>query len=561
MCGIFAVTGSEDDSVELIYKSLRKLAYRGYDSAGIASVMDTGDIKELKTLGHPEELKFNLLKSKNASIGHNRWATHGGITLVNTHPHYSSNGDIAVVHNGIIDNYEELKKKYDIECYSQTDTEIIPKLIEKFYTGSNELEAIKKTIDLLDGTFALAIIFSFKPSTVWAAKRGSPLAIGHEEGWKNWHVSSDATIFGRNIVAQTLLEENEIVELTAGKNIVSNNIGPRVFKDNIENEDKDDAGCAMRREIFEQEESIKRAIWSRIRFDESTTYFNGIGNFPIPSRIVMIACGSSYNAALYGKYLIEEKTNIPVEVTIASELSYIDDKATYFVLSQSGETYDVIAAVKEIKRKGVKELYAIVNRVGSTIATMCSKGIYLHAGKETAVAATKSFTAQCIVLHGLAIHLARRIDKDSKWGNEELSKLRSLSYSMVMAEFDNSMVQHIYNSHFLVILGSGPNYALALEGALKIKEICYIPCETAPVGEIKHGPLALISHNTPVIILGKHPSTASEVAARGGKVYTFNDNLILPNIFQLQLLTMELAEKKGLNIDRPRNLAKCVTTK
>jgi glucosamine--fructose-6-phosphate aminotransferase (isomerizing) len=611
MCGIVGYIG-KNNVREILLDSLQRLEYRGYDSAGIALIDNTGKIFVEKKVGKISELRFKLQESQDieakAGIGHTRWATHGGITDYNAHPHTDCEDKIALVHNGIIENYNILKNLLEKKGHnfkSETDTEVLVHLIEDFYKNENIPieEATIKALNLVQGTYGIALISSSQPQKIICARNGSPLVVGIGEN--EMFVASDVNAiipYTKNVI---YLEDRELVVIRQEKCDTYNLNYEKINKVistvdwDIESISKGNYETFMLKEIFEQPEAIQNAMRGRIILSEGSVKFGGLNLTEAEardiSRIIITACGTSWHAALIGEYLLETFTKIPVEVDYASEFRYrnpiLQKNDLVIVISQSGETLDTLEALREAKRKGVKVL-GITNVVGSTIARECDGGIYLHAGPEIGVASTKAFTNQVVVLILFAIYLARLKHMSFYEGKrllDELSKIPDkVRTTLNTAEKVKEIASKYAKSRNFLYLGRGFNYPVALEGALKLKEISYIHAEGYPAAEMKHGPIALIDENMPVVFLAtsgplfeKVISNVREVKARNGNIIAivnekeneitkFADELIevpqtfeefspLINVIPLQLLAYYIAIQKGLDVDKPRNLAKSVT--
>lgn len=606
MCGIVGYVGKKKAS-DFLIEGLSKLEYRGYDSAGIA-VINNGKVEIRKHKGRlsnlVEELENNSAEGT-IGIGHTRWATHGEPSDVNSHPHQTSKGDITVVHNGIIENYNELTKWLKSEGYefkSATDTEVIPNLIHYYYKG-DLFEAVVKATEKLEGSYALGVVCGQEPDKIIAVRKDSPLIVGIGNGES--FIASDIPAvlnYTRDIY---LLEDNEFVVLT--------NEGAKIFKANGEridkeiykvtwNEDAAEKGgydSFMLKEIHEQPKAIKDTMAGRVALNEKVN----LGDFKLTSeelenmdRIYIVACGTAYNAGLMGKVAIEDLARIPVEVAIASEFRYrnpiVTNKTLIVTLSQSGETADTLAVLRDAKKIGAKTL-AITNVVGSSISREADSVIYTMAGPEIAVASTKAYTTQAVVMNLLGMYLA---DLKGLLKSEEEAEIKNalLELPSKVEEVLNQKAQIakiaklISQEKDLFYLGRDVDYALAIEGALKIKEIAYIHSEAYAGGELKHGTIALIEPGTKIIALltqsnlkDKMISNIREVKSRGAEIIgiayenqevdlsVFDEIIRIPQISTriapilgavvLQLLAYYVATERGCDIDKPRNLAKSVT--
>lgn len=606
MCGIVGYTGSQA-AAPILLDGLKKLEYRGYDSAGIA-VLNDNLIAVSKVTGRIANLCERTADGKNCpgtvGIGHTRWATHGAPTDTNAHPHMSNDGKFAVVHNGIIENYialreELIQKGYRFE--SQTDTEVIVHLIEMYYTGDLK-KAVIKTSARLQGSYALGVVCTDEPEKVYVAREASPLILGVGVG-ENYFASDVTALvsYTRNAI---YMDDGEFAEITPDSITVFNPAGQPIEKKisritwDIQSAEKGGYEHFMLKEIIEQPRAVKATIAPRIKDGEiildetelTADYLESI------NKIVITACGSAYYAGCAGKYAIEKLCRIPVQVELASELRYsdplIDEHTLLIVLSQSGETADTIAAMKECKNRGAKTL-AVVNVVGSTIANTADHTLYTWAGPEIAVATTKGYTTQVSVLYLFALYAAKKMNRiDDELYNTLLAALKTLPKKIQEALDMNSAIPTLakkyHGADSMFFIGRNTDYAIALEGALKMKEISYIHAESYAAGELKHGTIALIEEHQPVIalccnesIMEKTMSNIVEVKARGAEVLavTFNDNqkivsladdmIYVPKIetiftaaveiVPLQLLAYYVAKENGCDIDKPKNLAKSVT--
>jgi len=618
MCGIVGYVGFRS-APELLLDGLTRLEYRGYDSAGIAVQRDS-EIGIRKKVGRVEELRKLVAANPvrgSIGIGHTRWATHGATTDVNSHPHVGGNGEVVLVHNGVIENYANLKEQLQGIGYvfrTATDSEVVAHLIahhleEQIKLGEDpeEPQTYMKAVDVslkkLKGTYGLAILFRDLPNLILVARAGSPLVIGVG---KNEHfIASDASPLAGYTDEVVYLQDNEIALITADHVDLHHRDEGRV-KMSVQtiNQVTTDLELGkfdhyMLKEIYEQPESIENCLRGRIDDDSATAKFGGLNIDPqelrLVDRIVLTACGTSWHAGLVGEYLIEEFSRIPVEVEYASELRYrnppLTERTMVFAITQSGETADTLAAMRECQRKGHKSL-AICNVVGSTIAREADGGIYLHAGPEIGVASTKAFTSQVTALTLLALYLGRMRHMSYHAGKRMISQLRGMpdvirrtlachdsvkEVATKYAEFDN-----------FLYLGRLYNFPVALEGALKLKEISYIHAEGYPAAEMKHGPIALVDEETPSVfviprgaIYPKIMSNLEEIKARRGRVIAIacegdhriadlaDDVIYVPEVedflqplvtsIPLQLLAYHVALERGCNVDRPRNLAKSVT--
>jgi len=604
MCGIIGIASNKLVASNII-QSLKKLEYRGYDSAGIATIVN-GEINEKKCIGLVDNLEKMLFKNPSKGslgIGHVRWATHGIPSKVNAHPH--SSDDVSVVHNGIIENSSELKKDLEEKGYkfkSQTDTEVITFLLTDFLKDFDLVNAINKTLKALNGSFALGILIKKYNNIVVGARRGSPLAVGygHEENF----LGSDSYALKSMTNKITYLDDGDVCILTSNKVEFYNSKNKKVNKeililsDNEYTAGKGDYKDFMSKEINEQNITAKTCVKEYV--DQLRKDIN-LYNFPIEpkdiQKIVLIGCGSAYHSCVTAKYWFEELTKIPIEIDIASEFRYrkinLSNKNFYIFVSQSGETADTLAALDLCKKSKVKTC-SIVNVVESSIARSSDLVLPIHAGPEIGVASTKAFLGQMLVLYILAIKISNirkeitKLDYEKKIDN--LKKLpdlikRTLNYCQDITPI---IAKDFIKAKGSMFLGRGLSFPIALEGALKLKELSYLHAEGYPAGEMKHGPLALIEEGLPVVILApkdryfeKTISNMQEVIARGGKVIliTNEDNKVISEnvrftlkipetnehlspflmTIPLQLLAYHVAALKNCNIDKPRNLAKSVT--
>jgi len=606
MCGIVAYIGFRP-ALPILLDGLKRLEYRGYDSSGI-SLLSNGKIRTAKAVGKIRELEKKLeAKHIEGFLGicHTRWATHGEPSEANAHPHISANGKIVLVHNGIIENYAILKKKLQAEGVkfaSDTDTEVVAHWIAKFYKG-NLGKAVLEALKHVEGTFGLAVICENEPDVLVGARRGSPLILG--VGENESFLASDISAIVGHTQKIVYLEDNDVITISKNdfeiKNIKSKSVSREIqeVEADLEIAQKGDYPHFMLKEIFEQPEALKNCTRGRLLLADGNAKLAGLDNslkeLRAIDRIIITACGTSYYAAMVGEYLIEEWAGIPVEVEYASEFRYrnpiIGSNTLIFTISQSGETADTLAALKEAQNKGATVL-SICNVVGSTIARASNGGVYLHAGPEIGVASTKAFNAQVTVLALIALLLGRQRRLSAVQGMEIAQAINSLpaAIEQTLKLSDKILeIAKVYHKHTnFLYLGRHYHYPVAMEGALKLKEISYIHAEGYPAAEMKHGPIALIDANMPVVIVApkdalfdKVVSNAREIKARGGKliVVTTNDsapldefaehiirvptvnNALMPVITSvpLQLLAYHIAVLRGNDIDQPRNLAKSVT--
>ncbi|GBF18192.1 MULTISPECIES: glutamine--fructose-6-phosphate transaminase (isomerizing) [Arenibacter] len=613
MCGIVGYIGYRD-AYPIIIKGLQRLEYRGYDSAGIA-LYDGNEINLSKTKGKVEDLnnkaKSTISLEGKLGIGHTRWATHGVPNDVNSHPHYSNSGDLVIIHNGIIENYDAIKKELTKRGYtfsSETDTEVLVNLIEevKRKEGVKLGKAVQIALNEVVGAYAIAVFDKQKPDEIVVAKLGSPLAIG--VGENEFFIASDASPFIEFTNNAIYLEDEEMAVIRLGKEIKLRKIKndaiayPSIqeLALNLEEIEKGGFDHFMLKEIYEQPRAILDTYRGRLRAKEGIIKMAGVDDnlekFLNANRIIIVACGTSWHAGLVAEYIFEDLARIPVEVEYASEFRYrnpvITDKDVLIAISQSGETADTLAAIKLAKEKGAF-VFGVCNVVGSSIARETDAGAYTHAGPEIGVASTKAFTTQITVLTLLALKLAKEKGIfDNRRFHEHLSELENIPSKVEKALLSNPLVEIISNvykdSTNCLYLGRGYNFPVALEGALKLKEISYIHAEGYPAAEMKHGPIALIDEHMPVVVIAtnkghyeKVVSNIQEIKSRKGKIIAvvtegdvqvkeLADHVIeIPETLEsltpllttipLQLLSYHIAVMRGCNVDQPRNLAKSVT--
>ena len=611
MCGIVGYIGYRE-AYPILIKGLQRLEYRGYDSSGVA-LMSNGQINLFKKQGKVQDLQ-DFCKDQNKTsqigIGHTRWATHGVPNDVNAHPHFSHSKKIAIIHNGIIENYDSIKKallKRGHEFKSDTDTEVLVHLIEEIQKieKTTLFESVRLALNEVVGAYAIAVICEDHPNQIIVAKKGSPLVVGLGE--EEFFVASDATPiieYTKNVV---YLEDGEIARLRLGQEMELKTIDNVVLTPNIqelemnlEAIEKGGFEHFMLKEIFEQPKSIFDTLRGRLKIKSGQVKLGGILDYQDKiakaDRIIIIACGTSWHAGLIGEYLFEDLARIPVEVEYASEFRYrnpiITEKDVVLAISQSGETADTLAAMNLAKEKGATVL-AICNVVGSSIARLSHAGSYTHAGPEIGVASTKAFTAQVTVLTLMALMLAKKKSSITEsYYRELLTELETIPKkveSMIsMNDFVKDISKRFVDAQNFLYLGRGYNFPVALEGALKLKEISYIHAEGYPAAEMKHGPIALIDENMPIVVVAtkkghydKVVSNIQEVKARNGiiiAIVTEGDKTVkemadycieIPAVAEplvpmlanipLQLLSYHIAVMRGCNVDQPRNLAKSVT--
>ena len=613
MCGIVGYIGQRD-AYPIIIKGLQRLEYRGYDSAGLV-LYDGNDICLTKTKGKVEDLKS---KAEAAScnkgqlgLGHTRWATHGVPNDINSHPHYSNSGDLVIIHNGIIENYESIKKALIKRGYtfeSDTDTEVLVNLIEEIKNTENVKlgKAVQIALNQVVGAYAIAVFDKNKPNEIVVAKLGSPLAIGI--GDNEYFIASDASPFIEFTNNAVYLEDEEMAIIRLGKEIKLRKIKddaiayPNIqeLQLSIEEIEKGGYDHFMLKEIYEQPRAILDTYRGRLLADQGIIRMAGIDQnlekFLNANRIIIVACGTSWHAGLVAEYIFEDLARIPVEVEYASEFRYrnpvITENDVLIAISQSGETADTLAAIKMAKEKGAF-VFGVCNVVGSSIARETHAGAYTHAGPEIGVASTKAFTTQITVLTLIALKLAKEKGafSDSKF-HEYLTELEAIPEKVEKALESNVLIEQIAevykDSSNCLYLGRGYNFPVALEGALKLKEISYIHAEGYPAAEMKHGPIALIDDQMPVVVIAtrkghyeKVVSNVQEIKSRHGKIIAvvfegdemvseLADHIIevpetseplspLLTTIPLQLLSYHIALMRGCNVDQPRNLAKSVT--
>ena len=606
MCGIVGYIGPRQ-AAGLLMEGLRRMEYRGYDSSGIAVVNGKG-LKVMKAAGKLSALEQQLegaMPAGTLGIGHTRWATHGAPTTPNAHPHTDQSGHIAVIHNGIIENAGAIRKALVQRGHtfrSETDTEVLAHLIGELYQGNLE-EAVAAALRDVDGAYGLAIISEDEPGVLVAARNGSPLLVG--VGEDEWFVASDASPLLQHTRSVVYLDDGEMAVLTRDgyriRNLETTRIDKPVNQIEWDLTTIERGGYAhfMLKEICEQPESLQNTLRGHLLEEEGTSRVSGLNlsddDLGEIDRIVITACGTSWHSALIGEYMLEEMARIPVEVEYASEFRYrnpvIDDRTLVIGISQSGETADTLAAIREAKLRGARTV-GLVNVVGSTIAREVDGGIYLHAGPEVGVASTKAFTSQVAALALVTLRIARLRNLSILQGREFIRALQALPGQIEQILARSADVERIAerftDANNALYLGRGVNFPVALEGALKMKEISYIHAEGYPAAEMKHGPIALIDENMPVVFIAPHDgvhqkivSNVEEVKARGGKIIalmTEGDeeigrladahftipktlDLLTPilTIIPLQLFSYYVAVRRGCNVDQPRNLAKSVT--
>ncbi|BAO54724.1 glutamine--fructose-6-phosphate transaminase (isomerizing) [Nonlabens marinus] len=613
MCGIVGYIGKRD-AYPIVLNGLKRLEYRGYDSAGIA-LYDGENLNVSKTKGKVSDLQSKMEKDNlitgNIGIGHTRWATHGVPNDVNSHPHYSNNGNLVIIHNGIIENYEPLKKELKNRGYtfkSDTDTEVLVNLIEDVQNqqGVKLGKAVQIALNQTIGAYAIAVFDKTKPDEIIVARLGSPLAIG--VGEDEFFIASDASPFLEFTKNAIYLEDGEMAIVRTHKEIKVRKIHDDSLVDpyvqelqmNLEEIEKGGYDHFMLKEIYEQPQAIRDTFRGRMLPDQGIIKMAGIDDhidkFVNAKRILIVACGTSWHAGLVAEYIFEELARVPVEVEYASEFRYrnpvIDKDDVLIAISQSGETADTMAAIKLAKENGAF-VFGVCNVVGSSIAREAHAGAYTHAGPEIGVASTKAFTTQITVLTLIALKLAKKKGKlSTSEFHKYLVELESIPNKVKKALESNDLIEqiaHVYkDAKNCLYLGRGFNFPVALEGALKLKEISYIHAEGYPAAEMKHGPIALIDSEMPVVVIAtkkghyeKVVSNIQEIKSREGKIIgivtegdldvrELADHVIeVPDTLEcltpllttipLQLLSYHIAIALDRNVDQPRNLAKSVT--
>lgn len=608
MCGIVGYIGNKH-AAELIINGLKRLEYRGYDSAGVVAVEDDGLYVE-KCAGKVVELDRRVDYSHlrgTLGIGHTRWATHGAPTDLNAHPHTDNAGAIALVHNGIIENYTSLKKRLAAKGYffrSETDSEVLAVLVGDHYARLGDLEAaVRAALSEIEGTFGITVVSTHDRDLLITARRGSPIVVGMGDG--EYIVASDASAIIQHTRQVLYLEDNEMAVIRRNGCLTKtiNNVATKGEIHELEIDltsiEKGGYEHFMLKEIYEQPSSFRDAMRGRLLVEEGNVKLGGLRSVDDKlrraKRIILLGCGTAWHAGLSGEYMIERLAKIPVEVEYSSEFRYrspiITSDDVVIAISQSGETADTLAALREAKLKGATIL-GVVNVVGSTIARATDAGVYIHAGPEIGVASTKAFTSQLAVLSLLALHLGRMHALSQLDGSIIADALRSIpekiQFILDHAESVRAIAQEFAFSQNFFFLGRGANFPVALEGALKLKEISYINAQGYPAAEMKHGPIALIDAQMPVVFIvpkddlyEKTISNIEEVKARGGRIIAIASEgdthikqlaervIYIPNTLPalspilatipLQLLAYYIAVERGTNVDMPRNLAKSVT--
>ncbi len=606
MCGIVGYVGPRQ-AAALLVEGLRRLEYRGYDSSGIAVLNGQGlvVIKQSGKLSALEQQLEAYTPAGTTGIGHTRWATHGPPTTCNAHPHTDQSGKIALIHNGIIENAGAIRKLLEQRGHafkSDTDTEVLAHLIGECYRGSLE-DAVAEALRQVDGAYGIAVISEDEPEVLVAARKGSPLLLGVGDG--EWFVASDASAMLAHTRSVVYLDDGEMVVLTR-KGYHVRDLAATLIDKPINQIEWDLATIErggydhfMLKEIFEQPDTVRNTMRGHLLEEEGTSRMSGLNltddDIKRIDRIVITACGTSWHSGLIGEYMLEEFARIPVEVEYASEFRYrnpvVDDRTLVIGISQSGETADTLAAIREAKRRGARTI-GLVNVVGSTIAREVDGGIYLHAGPEVGVASTKAFTSQVIALALITLRFGRLRNLSILQGRQIIQALKALpgqvQQILARAHEVEELAERFWRTNNALYLGRGVNFPVALEGALKLKEISYIHAEGYPAAEMKHGPIALIDENMPVVFIaprdavhGKIVSNIEEVRARGGQVIAIKNDgddqisrlasasftipetldMLTPilTIIPLQLFSYYVAVRRGCNVDQPRNLAKSVT--
>ncbi|NIN72953.1 MAG: glutamine--fructose-6-phosphate transaminase (isomerizing) [Gemmatimonadetes bacterium] len=607
MCGIVGYIGTAE-AAPLLLEGLRRLEYRGYDSAGV-TVCANGSLDTRKMAGKIVDLEQAIggdLPQGTLGIAHTRWATHGAPTATNAHPHHNGADDIAVVHNGIIENAGVLRQKLEElghELRSETDTEVLAHLIDEAYDDNLE-EAVAAALQQVEGTYGIAVVSSRDPEKLVAARNGSPLLLGI--GDHSLFVASDAAAVVEHTRDVVYLDDGELAVLDREGYRTSDLRGSPLTKEvsrvswDLGTIERGGFPHYMLKEIFEQPDSVRDTMRGRLLVEQGTARLGGLSSC-LPSqdiakynRIVLTACGTSWHAALIGEYMLEEFARIPVETEYASEFRYrdpvLDERSLVIALSQSGETADTLAAIREAKEKGAR-VVSIVNVVGSSIARAADCGVYIHAGPEIGVASTKAFTSQVVALALITLYLSTQSEplQEQATVAKALQQLPDqIGQILARNEEIRGMAERYHLNKNFLYLGRGYNFPVALEGALKLKEISYIHAEGYPAAEMKHGPIALIDENMPVVFIApqgrvyqKILSNVEEVKARGGRVIAITtegngeldrlaDHIVtvptthemlqpVLTVIPLQLLAYHIAVLRGCDVDQPRNLAKSVT--
>lgn len=607
MCGIVGYIGDRH-AKEIIIEGLKKLEYRGYDSSGIALYID-GKIQVRKQMGRIANLEAVITEKEfdsHLGIGHTRWATHGAPSDVNAHPHSNGDETVAVVHNGIIENYVELRewlsREHGVKFRSETDTEVIAHLIGIYYDG-DLVDAVYRSVEKMKGAYAIGVVSSYEPDKIVAVRKDSPLVAGLGEGCN--FIASDIPALLRHVRKIYLIENNEVVVLTTGDIKIYNQDRKEVHREvfhvtwDAASAEKDGFDHFMLKEIHEQPKAIEETLSRRldanglVKLDGIRMTKEDIESF---QKVYIVACGTAYHAGLIGKHVIEKLAKIPVEVDIASEFRYrdpfVDDKTLFIAISQSGETLDTLAALREAKRKGARVL-SVVNVVGSSVARESDDVFYTWAGPEIAVASTKAYTTQLVCMYLIALFMGRTkgildIETYQSVINELSAIPEKLRGLLTKEEEIDAIAKDLYRCESVFFIGRGPDASVSFEGSLKLKEISYINSFAVAAGELKHGTIALIEQGTVVIALAtqdrlfeKMMSNIQEVKARGARVLGIakegnagmeqqadwmitipdchDDVAPLMSVVPLQLLAYHIAKLRGCDIDKPKNLAKSVT--
>ncbi len=608
MCGIVGYIGDKN-CVPILIEGLKRLEYRGYDSAGLG-LINNGECQIIKSNGKVSLLEKKTEETKffaNLGIGHTRWATHGAPSEINAHPHVNKDNTLFVIHNGIIENFNILKQgliKKGYEFKSETDSEVLVHLIDSYLKQKHNLfDSVRYALNQVEGTYGIAVIYQDEPDKMIVAKKGSPLVIGIGDD-ENF-IASDVNALIAHTSQVVYLEDDEIAEVYKDKFIAKDISDEEIIKEihevemGVEEISKSGFAHFMLKEIMEQPESVRNSMRGRLLFEDGVSKLGGLVGYEDrianSRRIIISACGTSWHAALVAEYMLEQYTDIPVEVEYASEFRYrnpiIHKDDTIIFISQSGETADTLAALKEAKRRGALIL-GVCNAVGSSIARESDAGVYIHAGPEIGVASTKAFTSQLVVMALITLLVGRRKHLSMIDGKNILKELDLLPSKIErILQFNDhieSIAEEFKDSKNFLYLGRGYNFPVALEGALKLKEISYIHAEGYPAAEMKHGPIALIDQNMPTVFIApkdsvydKVLSNIEEVKSRKGRIIAIANEhdeeidklvdftikipdtirMLMPilTVIPLQLLAYHVAVKKGLDVDQPRNLAKSVT--
>jgi glucosamine--fructose-6-phosphate aminotransferase (isomerizing) len=605
MCGIFGYIGPQQ-ALPILVEGLRRLEYRGYDSTGVAIHTNDGVVVH-KTVGKVTDLQRILPDHEDGNLGiaHTRWATHGGVTQVNTHPHHAHDGSVHLVHNGIIENFRSLRKhlnQHGIDCISETDSEVLVQMMAlERSNGATPLEAVQRTLQRLRGTWGLCIMFRDEDMLI-CARNGSPLIIG--QGVDEMFVSSDPHPLTSHTQRVVYLDDGDLaVVRRSGITMhsaqgVSSKPNVTVLEEEWGESDLGDAPHYMYKEIYEQPDAVRQCIAGRVDREMGSGRLGGMrlahDTLVQAPHVRLLGCGTAYYAAEIGQMLIEKMARIPAVTHISSEFRnndpVINHKALYLAVSQSGETADTISAVKEIKLKG-GQIFGVVNVVGSTIARLCEKGVYIHSGPEQSVASTKAFTNMVAALTIFATQLGRTRHLSKDQGRELIEHLQQAPHLMERYFEDvgpiHEAVELLAEASSVLYLGRGLSASVAKEGALKLMELAYIPCLAYPAGEMKHGPIALLEEGSPVVVIApndhlksKTLSALHECKARGAKIILVHEagddiasegdvSIAVPaihpwltpllTVLPLQLMAYHTAVRLGRDVDRPRNLAKSVT--